>query len=43
MIPRIENTAEKNVISEDIANNESINTNTSSEEVINEENSNKND
>ena len=39
----IENTAEKNVISEDISDNESINTNTSSEEVINEENSNKND
>ena len=39
----IENTTEKNVISEDIADNESINTNTSSEEVINEENSNKND
>ena len=39
----IKNTAEKNVISEDISDNESINTNTSSEEVINEENSNKND
>ena len=39
----IENTEEKNVISDDIADNESINTNTSSEEVINEENSNKND
>ena len=39
----IENTTEKNVISEDISDNESINTNTSSEEVINEENSNKND
>ena len=43
MILLIENTTEKNVISEDIENNESINTNTSSEEVINEENSNKND
>ena len=39
----IENTAEKNVISEDITDNESVNTNASSEEVINEENSNKND
>ena len=39
----IENTEEKNVISDDIADNESINTNTSSEEVINEENANKND
>ena len=39
----IENTTDKNVISEDIADNESINTNISSEEVINEENSNKND
>ena len=39
----IENTTEKNVISEDISDNESIITNTSSEEVINEENSNKND
>ena len=39
----IENTTEKNVLSEDVSDNESINTNTSSEEVINEENSNKND
>ena len=39
----IENTSEKNVLSEDISDNESISTNTSSEEVINEENSNKND
>ena len=39
----IENTTERNVLSEDITNNESIKTNTSSEEVINEENSNKND
>ena len=39
----IENTTEKNVISEDISDNESIITNASSEEVINEENSNKND
>ena len=39
----IENTSEKNVLSEDISDNESINTNTSNEEVINEENSVKND
>ena len=39
----IEKTIDKNVISEDISDNESIITNTSSEEVINEENSNKND
>ena len=39
----IENTTEKNVLSEDISDKKSINTNTSSEEVINEENSNKND
>ena len=39
----IENTAEKNVISEDIVDNERINKSTSSEEVINEENSNTND
>ncbi len=39
----IENTTEKNVISEDISDNESIITNASCEEVINEENSNKND
>ena len=39
----IDNTVEKSNISKDIADNESINTNTSSEEVINEENSNKND
>ena len=38
-----ENIEEKNVISEDISDNESINTNTSSEEVTNEENSNKKD
>ena len=39
----IENTAEKNNINEDIMDNESVNANTSSEKVINEENSNKND
>ncbi len=39
----IENSTEKNDISEDITDNESININTSSEEVRNEENSNKND
>ena len=39
----IENTTEKNVLSEDKSDKESNNTNTSSEEVINEENSNKND
>ena len=39
----IENTTENDVISEDISDNQSININTSSEEVINEENSNKND
>ncbi len=39
----IENTGEKNVISENILDNENINTNASSEEVIKEENSNKND
>ena len=39
----IENTAEKNVISEDNADTEIINAITSNEKVINEENSNKND
>ena len=39
----IENTTEKNVLSEDKSDKESINTNTSSEEFINEENLNKND
>ena len=39
----IENTSEKNVLSEDVSDNENIYTNTSIEEVINEENSNKND
>ena len=39
----IENTAEKNNINEDIMDNESVNANTSSEKVINEENANKND
>ena len=39
----IENAQEKNVISDDIVDNEIKNTNSSVEEVINEENSNKND
>ena len=39
----IENTAEKNISIEDIPENENINTNSPSEEVINAENSDKND